>query len=219
MYLGHNLRAHPLGRFKFFVDKYTRLPVLICGSLLRFLFAWYDWNTPLLDYCIMCVCEVLQSCSRKLADAWCYRRWFAYLLYHRRHKSAVHFKCAYPVVLLMLALMANSVMSIRMSQSFWSGHSSARNICPIDLFIRSVRPSVCGWKDVDISSLAPSILCSSLHHLEVNFGSLSLTIVLGKPCSLTTSRIYIPDKSLAVIVVCTGIKCTMVVIRQTTTHK
>src|SRR6201999_3394351 len=55
---------------------------------------------------------------------------------------------ASPVVALMLALIANSVMGKACTQSFWSGLMEARMICMIIRFALSVTPSVWGWNAV-----------------------------------------------------------------------
>jgi hypothetical protein len=104
-------------------------------------------------------------------------------------------------------------------QSFSSERIDALRICPIFLFIHSVWPSVCGWNDVNIRSFTPSILWSSFHHYEVNLESQSLTIKLGSPCNWTTSCKYFQDSSLAVMIVCTGMRCTMLIIWHTTIHR
>jgi len=57
--------------------------------------------------------------------------------------------------------------------------------------------------------------CNLRHQREVNLESLLLTIKLWIPCSLTTLRRYFQDSSKAVIVVWTGIRWTMLVIRHT----
>jgi hypothetical protein len=72
---------------------------------------------------------------------------------------------------------------------------------------------------VDIRSLAPNILWSFLHHFDMNFESRSLMIKLGSPCRWTISLRYIQESSVAVIFVCTGMRCTILVILQMTTHR
>ena len=52
----------------------------------------------------------------------------------------------------------------------------------------------------------------------MNFGSLSLTIVSGNPCSLTISAMNMGASSAAVIVVHSGIRCTSDMSQHSTTH-
>src|ERR1700742_2175663 len=64
---------------------------------------------------------------------------------------------ASPMVALMLAFIANSVIGKAWTQSFWSGLMEARMICMIVQFARSITPSVWGWNAVDINNVNPSI--------------------------------------------------------------
>lgn len=114
---------------------------------------------------------------------------------------------------------ANSIIGHFSTQSFWSASTIDRKIWPIERFTRSVIPSVWGWNDVDIRSFAPSKWCTSRHHRDVNFESLSETMDLGSPCNFTISFTKIHDNCDAVIVVFTGIRCTREVILQMTTHR
>ncbi len=167
-----------------------------------------------LNYCIMCFCKVCQGLLSELADSW---GWYSLSMdgkYPPFSSNGANF-----VVWLMLTLIVNSIKLIQFIWSFWLGWISVLNICPIKWFICSVIPSVWGWNDVDMRSLAPRSLCSSLHHSEVNFESLSLTMDLGSPCSHTISRMYIPDNCDAIILVCMGTRHTILVILHTTTHR
>jgi hypothetical protein len=65
---------------------------------------------------------------------------------------------------------------------------------------------------VDIRSRDPNILCNSFHHREVNFESQLLIIELGSLCSQTISLRYIHESSEALILVCTGTRCTILII-------
>jgi len=73
--------------------------------------------------------------------------------------------------------------------------------------------------DVDINNFMPIILCSSCHHFDMNLGSLSLTIKDGNLCIHTIFCTYIVDSWDAVIFVFTGMRCTIEVILQMTTHR
>ena len=59
---------------------------------------------------------------------------------------------------------------------------------------------------MDMVNFVPIRLWNSLHHFNMNFKSLSLTIEFGSPCNQTTSLKYFHDSSLAVILVCVGIR-------------
>src|SRR5579875_2343442 len=119
----------------------------------------------------------------------------------------------------MLEFIANSSIGHFSTQFFWSAFMVDRRICPMERFIRSVTPSVWGWKEVDIRSFAPSNRCTSRHQRDVNLGSLSETIDFGRPCSLTISSTNSHDNCDAVIVVLSGMTCTLEVSLHTTTQR
>ena len=81
----------------------------------------------------------------------------------------------------MLELIANSSIGHFSTQFLWSAFTVDLRIWLIERFTRSVVPSISGWNDVDIRSLAPNRRCTSRHQREVNFESLSETIDLGRP--------------------------------------
>ena len=72
---------------------------------------------------------------------------------------------------------------------------------------------------VEISSLIPSSLWISIQNLDVNFESLSDTIISGNPCNLTIWVMNNDASSDARVVVLMDIKYTIDVNRQIITHK
>src|SRR6266705_2818079 len=85
--------------------------------------------------------------------------------------------------------------------------------------IRSVCPSVCGWKDVDILGLIPKRARKTCQVEEVNLESRSETMSLGKPCNLHTSRAKILARSSAFFPSgANGMKCAILVNRSMTTQ-
>ena len=42
---GQSLWAHPVGKWRFFVNKNTKSPLVIFGSAVQWLLAWCVWNT------------------------------------------------------------------------------------------------------------------------------------------------------------------------------
>ena len=113
-----------------------------------------------------------------------------------------------PVEALMLELMANSVIARCFGQSSWSGLTSVQSICDTLEIILSDAPLVCGWNTIDLANLMPSSLCISVQKADMNFGSRSLMIVSGSPWRRTTCVMNSGTSCEAVIIVCSGIRCT-----------
>ena len=63
---------------------------------------------------------------------------------------------------------------------------------------------------MDFDNLMPSSQCVSVQNCDMNFGSWSLTIVSGRPCSQATCISFMKSGAscAAVVVVHSGIRCT-----------
>lgn len=135
MYFEHSFLAQPLGRFRFFVDKYTISHDLRLGSATLFLLAWWVWKMWL---------SMITSCaSARLASACCANfqipggvlscGWYSFSINSRY--PPFNSNRANWVIWPMLAFITNLVMSTRAIQSFWLRWISTWNICPMDQFI------------------------------------------------------------------------------------
>ena len=90
-----------------------------------------------------------------------------------------------PVDSLTLEFIANSTIGSCFGQSNWSGFTTVLSIWDTFRIILSDAPFDCGWNAVDHASLMPSRQWVSVQNRDVNFESLSLTIVSGSPCNQT----------------------------------
>ena len=119
----------------------------------------------------------------------------------------------------MLLLMVNSTIGHLPNQSFWSFDTTVHSIWAIDLLACFVAPSVWGWNAVDMRSLLPNSLCSSLQNMEVNLVSRSDTIDSGIPWSLMTSFSINHATPLVVTIIIVGTRCTCDVSQSIMTNK
>ena len=85
-------------------------------------------------------------------------------------------------------------------------------------FIRSVWPSVCRWKAVDILCPIPRWFQSCSQNVEANQGPLSVAIITGSPWRRTTSCRNNSSNLGASIVVRQGIQCCILESLSTTTQ-
>jgi hypothetical protein len=118
IYLGHSFQALFLGMFRFFVDRYTRLPMAMAGSCHLHLLALSVWNV---------LTSIITSCtSAKLLSADSTNSFIPLTMPSLFHTffnidgiyPSFNSNGAYPVVFDMLTFMANSVIGILLHQSF-----------------------------------------------------------------------------------------------------
>ena len=62
IYFGMSFLAHPLGMDRFFVDRYTRFPILNLGTMPFLLFAWYVCPILLLIMVLCAIAKFLSTC-------------------------------------------------------------------------------------------------------------------------------------------------------------
>jgi len=103
------------------------------------------------------------------------------------------------------------------SQDLWLTFRRSLNNVDRDLFTTSVYPSVCGWQVVEKRSLIPSLAHKVFQKWLRNLSSLSDTIVLGKPWSLTTCLKKSLDMWLASSTLWHGVKWAILLNLSTTT--
>ena len=113
-------------------------------------------------------------------------------------------KGEYPEELWIELLYANSIIPNLSSQSFWLNPRT-----PSASLQWTGSPSLSAHRSGDeipktLPSVVPITLQTSLQKLLVNLVSLSDTITLGKPCSLTTASMKILAVSTAVAVLWVG---------------
>jgi len=107
-------------------------------------------------------------------------------------------------------LYANSAIGRRDTQLFCSRSTKARRYASIVWLRRSVCPSVCGWKAVDIHGRIASSPRNSFQVSEVNRESRSDTMSVGDLWNLHTSRANIFVRSDADFSQ-SGMKCAILV--------
>ena len=181
MNLGQSFLAWPFGKFRFSVERNTRVPFFILSSGPWCQFILLVWN--------MCALIIVSCASTRFCSAWSVKSLIPLGITSFDHIFWImegmyppfSSKGAYWMVPNTLALMANLVRLTLSIQSLWLDHTTMWNIWPTLRFACSVWPSVWGWYEVDIRSLVCNILCNSCHHLDMNFESQSLTIELGSP--------------------------------------
>ena len=86
-----------------------------------------------------------------------------------------------PVMVLIWLLCTAKAMEIQRDQSSGCDAVMVHKYCSTHWFFHLDKPSVWGWKAVDRFCWIPSFLVSALLKWDVNWGSLSLIIFVGRP--------------------------------------
>ena len=123
-----------------------------------------------------------------------------------------------PVEVLGKVLSASSTYGNFSHHASGSEWQNARNNYSTLCIVRSVYPSVYGWKAVDIFKLVPSSRINSFQNLAVNRGSRSDTIDSGIPCKRTILFKYVLAQVVALVSNGNGIKCVCLLNLSTTTN-